>query len=537
MRFNCLKSLIGSALFYSLCVKSQEYQGSGCKDIQEIAESCEESNYGFVTALVIKENVEIVEETIINLSSLKKLTLGSVITQSNIDEIGELKNLKELTLILNENSKGLDFDPIRKNKKIKTLYLVSENEKDKQFIELKKHTLEDFKYVKNLYLERITLNQKDIKDIKSLSQLKSLSFELCDFKNVDIEPLNELSKLETINIELPVNLKGKTLTNSSLKNCKYSDAEGLCIAKDMECLSEETKNTLKLCDSTSEGYGYGKSGYGKSGYGKSGYGKSGYGKSGYGKSGYGNSGYGKSGWSGYGGKTSDSSNNGNPSWSGYGGKTSDDSNNSKSGWSGWSGYGGKTSDGTNNGKSGWSGWSGYGDKTSDGTNNGKSGWSGYGDKTSDGTNNGKSGWSGWSGYGDKTSNGYNNGKSGWSGYGDKTSNGFNNGFSSINKSLPISTDDRCGKKFGTRCPDGQCCSKYGWCGYSLDHCTKGCQSEFGRCNEYNYNSKYPLTTDYRCGKKYGTRCPYGECCSRYGWCGVTKAHCGKGCQSEFGVCN
>jgi len=42
--------------------------------------------------------------------------------------------------------------------------------------------------------------------------------------------------------------------------------------------------------------------------------------------------------------------------------------------------------------------------------------------------------------------------------------------------------DRCGPKIG-KCAEGKCCSKYGWCGKSADHCSiaKGCQSEFGAC--------------------------------------------------------
>ncbi|ORX76761.1 hypothetical protein BCR32DRAFT_283840 [Anaeromyces robustus] len=80
---------------------------------------------------------------------------------------------------------------------------------------------------------------------------------------------------------------------------------------------------------------------------------------------------------------------------------------------------------------------------------------------------------------------------------------------------------KCGKEYG-KCPSGQCCSKYGWCGTSSDHCStsKGCQSEFGKC-----------------GKEYG-KCPSGQCCSKYGWCGTSSDHCltSKGCQSEFGTC-
>jgi len=47
--------------------------------------------------------------------------------------------------------------------------------------------------------------------------------------------------------------------------------------------------------------------------------------------------------------------------------------------------------------------------------------------------------------------------------------------------LPVSKNYKCGKKEGTRCPDGQCCSKYGWCGKSNDYCGTGCQTGFGKC--------------------------------------------------------
>ncbi|KAK4647827.1 uncharacterized protein QC761_104780 [Podospora bellae-mahoneyi] len=38
-----------------------------------------------------------------------------------------------------------------------------------------------------------------------------------------------------------------------------------------------------------------------------------------------------------------------------------------------------------------------------------------------------------------------------------------------------------------------------------------------------------------CGAGIGN-CPSGQCCSQYGWCGVTSEHCGTGCQSGFGTC-
>ena len=96
----------------------------------------------------------------------------------------------------------------------------------------------------------------------------------------------------------------------------------------------------------------------------------------------------------------------------------------------------------------------------------------------------------------------------------------------------ISTNGRCGKDDG-RCPTGKCCSKYGYCGTSEKHCStdQGCQSEFGECNPAK-----DQTEKGRCGKDYG-KCTNGECCSKYGWCGKGDSYCGTGCQSEFGKCN
>ncbi|OUM62881.1 carbohydrate-binding module family 18 protein, partial [Piromyces sp. E2] len=95
---------------------------------------------------------------------------------------------------------------------------------------------------------------------------------------------------------------------------------------------------------------------------------------------------------------------------------------------------------------------------------------------------------------------------------------------------PQPANDRCGSKFGNaKCGSGECCSQYGYCGTSKDHCGKGCQSEFGVCNNGNEKKKE------RCGPNYGS-CSSGDCCSKYGWCGTSSDHCGKGCQSEFGRC-
>jgi len=39
----------------------------------------------------------------------------------------------------------------------------------------------------------------------------------------------------------------------------------------------------------------------------------------------------------------------------------------------------------------------------------------------------------------------------------------------------------------------------------------------------------------RCGASRPA-CPASQCCSRFGWCGITAEHCLRGCQSPFGSC-
>jgi len=118
----------------------------------------------------------------------------------------------------------------------------------------------------------------------------------------------------------------------------------------------------------------------------------------------------------------------------------------------------------------------------------------------------------------------------------------------------ISTDGKCGpKNNNTICPNNGCCSKYGYCGTSDAHCGNGCEVNYGRCNGSSpivstttttttttttKPNTQPTASDQKCGpKNKNAKCPTGECCSKYGYCGLTNAYCGTGCQSEFGRCN
>ncbi|ORX77037.1 glycoside hydrolase/deacetylase, partial [Anaeromyces robustus] len=106
----------------------------------------------------------------------------------------------------------------------------------------------------------------------------------------------------------------------------------------------------------------------------------------------------------------------------------------------------------------------------------------------------------------------------------------------------ISTNGRCGKDNGnTVCPDDLCCSQYGYCGESSEHCGTGCQSEFGQCKTVaakNPGKPGEVSTNGRCGPDYGyTVCPNNQCCSKHGYCGTKDEHCAPGCIKDYGKCN
>ena len=129
---------------------------------------------------------------------------------------------------------------------------------------------------------------------------------------------------------------------------------------------------------------------------------------------------------------------------------------------------------------------------------------------------------------------------------------------------PISPDGSCGaSNGGKRCTVGNCCSQYGYCGATAQHCGVGCQAAYGLCNGVPSPNPSPavspavspaaspaaspapsvspvvgpISTDGSCGAANGgKRCPSGNCCSNLGWCGSSALHCGAGCQSAYGIC-
>ncbi|UKZ51156.1 hypothetical protein TrVGV298_004912 [Trichoderma virens] len=109
--------------------------------------------------------------------------------------------------------------------------------------------------------------------------------------------------------------------------------------------------------------------------------------------------------------------------------------------------------------------------------------------------------------------------------------------------LNVSTDQRCGGEWGTTCKGslfGDCCSFYGYCGRSDKHCGTGCDHNFGDCPLLG-DTKFSIqnTTNGLCGHAFEATClHYGDksCCSQYGYCGNSVDHCGTGCQDGYGHC-
>ncbi|KAG4102105.1 RNI-like protein, partial [Neocallimastix lanati (nom. inval.)] len=333
-------------------------------------------------------------------NTVKSLTLAGVeINEDNVNEISKLTNLETLNIISSVRArKDMEFDALKSLTKLTTLEITD-------FHHFELENIPNFIYSLT-NLKSLTIKGQNIKTIPDkLSTLKNLTYLDLSGNQIDSElpeSLNNLSKLEHINLQENVNIKGKTLTNSSLKKCIYESKYSLCKAKDMNCF--ENNVTFEACKS---------------------------------------------------------------------------------------------------------------DKTNVISSDGRCGKD-YGSCPS----------------------GQCCSKYGWCGTDDKyclAAKGCNPEFGKCKDAYPVSTDGKCGKDSG-RCPSDKCCSKYGYCGTSDKYCSidKGCQSLFGRCTS-STKTEMKTSTNGKCGKEDG-KCPSGQCCSKYGWCGTSSKHCGEGCLSEFGNC-
>ena len=96
----------------------------------------------------------------------------------------------------------------------------------------------------------------------------------------------------------------------------------------------------------------------------------------------------------------------------------------------------------------------------------------------------------------------------------------------------VSTDGKCGIINKKNCPSGECCSIFGYCGKGDDYCIKHCDPIYWECKSSNSN----VSTDGKCGIRNGKKCPSGECCTIYGHCGKSNDHCIKYCDPKYGEC-
>ena len=69
-------------------------------------------------------------------------------------------------------------------------------------------------------------------------------------------------------------------------------------------------------------------------------------------------------------------------------------------------------------------------------------------------------------------------------------------------SFIFASQERCGKEYG-KCDSGECCSQYGYCGRSDDHCliSRGCQSQYSTCKD---SSDSGDSSSYKWSNEYGT---------------------------------
>ncbi|EAT84189.1 hypothetical protein HBH56_040980 [Parastagonospora nodorum] len=113
------------------------------------------------------------------------------------------------------------------------------------------------------------------------------------------------------------------------------------------------------------------------------------------------------------------------------------------------------------------------------------------------------------------------------------------------KPIYISPNGTCGGSTGYKCegsPFGDCCSRFGWCGSSPEHCdTVPRNSTCTIPERLTVPARLPnVSNNGLCGAKNGLSCEgsqFGNCCSRWNYCGDTAEYCEDGCQDAFGLCN
>eukprot|EP00833_Pecoramyces_ruminatium_P018577 jgi/Orpsp1_1/1192609/evm.model.d7180000094593.1 len=110
--------------------------------------------------------------------NLKKLDLTyRELEQEQINDIGKLSNLEELSIQLDYGTINYDLKPIKNLKRLTSLHIQGEEDERTYYLGLSESNLEGFTNLKKLSLSHISLSEKDISNIASMKKLESLKLE------------------------------------------------------------------------------------------------------------------------------------------------------------------------------------------------------------------------------------------------------------------------------------------------------------------------------------------------------------------------
>jgi len=221
-----------------------------------------------VDMTVIKKNenisyLELSDSTVNNIKitemkSIKELNVSEVsLTQSFVNDVGKLPRLNKMSIGIDKHVNQLDFKSFKSMTTLTSLEVDYKESRETNVIDFK-GSFKGFTHLTELKLNSVKLSKTDIEDISSITSLKTISFNKCNFSHSNIYSLNKLPRLKNFELLGAQDIEGETLTNSSLEKSEYQVASGsakkFCISKNAKAISKKTRNGLKQCNSESNGY-------------------------------------------------------------------------------------------------------------------------------------------------------------------------------------------------------------------------------------------------------------------------------------------